>query len=123
VEVHSQCDRIIEAVEPQRRGLYCGAIGYVGCDGDMDLNIRSVRSCGTASISTRGPAAAAAPTHSLDNKAAAMLRVMNARESRPVNAPPERYDRRYRPCNINDSGSFLRPHGNGARMPQGGGSL
>ena len=30
---------IIEELEPQRRGVYCGAIGYIGCDGDMDLNI------------------------------------------------------------------------------------
>jgi para-aminobenzoate synthetase component 1 len=31
--------QIIEALEPQRRGVYCGSIGYVGFDGDMDLNI------------------------------------------------------------------------------------
>lgn len=31
--------QIIEELEPQRRGVYCGAIGYVGCDGNMDLNI------------------------------------------------------------------------------------
>ena len=30
---------IIEELEPQRRGVYCGAIGYVGFDGSMDLNI------------------------------------------------------------------------------------
>lgn len=30
---------IIESLEPQRRSVYCGAIGYVGFDGDMDLNI------------------------------------------------------------------------------------
>ncbi|MBN1237673.1 MAG: aminodeoxychorismate synthase component I [Gammaproteobacteria bacterium] len=30
---------IIEALEPQRRGVYCGAIGYVGFDGNMDTNI------------------------------------------------------------------------------------
>ena len=30
---------IIEALEPHRRGLYCGAIGYLGFDGDMDTNI------------------------------------------------------------------------------------
>lgn len=30
---------IIEALEPHRRGLYCGAIGYVGFDGNMDSNI------------------------------------------------------------------------------------
>jgi para-aminobenzoate synthetase component I len=31
--------QIIEELEPQRRGVYCGAIGYIGCDGSMDLNI------------------------------------------------------------------------------------
>jgi len=30
---------IIEELEPHRRGVYCGAIGYVGYDGNMDLNI------------------------------------------------------------------------------------
>lgn len=30
---------IIEQLEPQRRGVYCGAIGYVGFDGNMDTNI------------------------------------------------------------------------------------
>ena len=31
--------QIIEELEPQRRGVYCGAIGYIGADGNMDLNI------------------------------------------------------------------------------------
>ena len=31
--------QIIEQLEPQRRGFYCGAIGYVGFDGNMDSNI------------------------------------------------------------------------------------
>ena len=30
---------IIEELEPQRRSVYCGSIGYVGFDGDLDLNI------------------------------------------------------------------------------------
>ena len=30
---------IIEELEPQRRGVYCGAIGYIGYDGNMDLNV------------------------------------------------------------------------------------
>jgi para-aminobenzoate synthetase component 1 len=30
---------IIEELEPHRRGIYCGAIGYIGFDGDMDMNI------------------------------------------------------------------------------------
>jgi para-aminobenzoate synthetase component 1 len=31
--------QIIETLEPQRRSVYCGSIGYVGFDGNMDLNI------------------------------------------------------------------------------------
>ncbi|MGB7816445.1 MAG: aminodeoxychorismate synthase component I [Methylotenera sp.] len=31
--------QIIDELEPHRRGLYCGAIGYTGFDGDMDTNI------------------------------------------------------------------------------------
>ncbi len=31
--------QIIEALEPHRRGVYCGAIGYLGYNGDMDTNI------------------------------------------------------------------------------------
>ncbi len=31
--------QIIEELEPHRRGVYCGAIGYIGYGGDMDSNI------------------------------------------------------------------------------------
>jgi para-aminobenzoate synthetase component 1 len=30
---------IIEQLEPNRRGVYCGVIGYIGHDGNMDSNI------------------------------------------------------------------------------------
>jgi para-aminobenzoate synthetase component 1 len=30
---------IIEELEPQRRGVYCGSVGYLGFDGAMDTNI------------------------------------------------------------------------------------
>ncbi|MGZ8137519.1 MAG: aminodeoxychorismate synthase component I [Methylococcaceae bacterium] len=30
---------VIEELEPNRRGVYCGAIGYIGFDGNMDTNI------------------------------------------------------------------------------------
>ena len=30
---------VIEELEPNRRGVYCGAIGYLGFDGGMDTNI------------------------------------------------------------------------------------
>jgi para-aminobenzoate synthetase component 1 len=35
----SRAMQIIEELEPHRRGVYCGAIGYIGSDGDMDTNI------------------------------------------------------------------------------------
>jgi para-aminobenzoate synthetase component 1 len=31
--------QIIEELEPHRRGVYCGSIGYIGYDGAMDCNI------------------------------------------------------------------------------------
>ncbi len=31
--------QIIEELEPYRRGIYCGAIGYIGFNGDMDSSI------------------------------------------------------------------------------------
>jgi para-aminobenzoate synthetase component I len=30
---------IIEEIEPHRRGIYCGSIGYIGFNGNMDTNI------------------------------------------------------------------------------------
>lgn len=41
--------QIIEELEPHRRGVYCGAIGYIGFDGNMDTNI-AIR---TATISKK----------------------------------------------------------------------
>lgn len=39
---------IIEELEPHRRGIYCGSIGYIGFDGSMDTNIaiRTAVVCG-----------------------------------------------------------------------------
>jgi para-aminobenzoate synthetase component 1 len=31
--------QIIEELEPHRRGIYCGSIGYIGYDGAMDSSI------------------------------------------------------------------------------------
>ena len=31
--------QIIAQLEPDRRGIYCGAIGYAGFDGNLDSNI------------------------------------------------------------------------------------
>jgi para-aminobenzoate synthetase component 1 len=30
---------IIEELEPHRRGIYCGSLGYIGFGGNMDTNI------------------------------------------------------------------------------------
>lgn len=30
---------VIEELEPHRRGIYCGSIGYIGFNGNMDINI------------------------------------------------------------------------------------
>jgi para-aminobenzoate synthetase component 1 len=30
---------VIESLEPVRRHVYCGAIGWIGADGDMDLSV------------------------------------------------------------------------------------
>ena len=30
---------IIDELEPHRRSVYCGAIGYLGYDGNMDTNV------------------------------------------------------------------------------------
>ena len=39
---------IIDELEPHRRGVYCGSIGYIGFDGNMETNIaiRTLAACG-----------------------------------------------------------------------------
>lgn len=34
-----RCMEIIDELEPVKRGIYTGSLGYIGLDGDMDLNI------------------------------------------------------------------------------------
>jgi para-aminobenzoate synthetase component 1 len=77
---------IIEALEPQRRSVYCGSIGYVGFDGSMDLNIaiRTLLQCGGRIYTWAGGGVVADSEveseyqESLD-KAAALLEVLNER--------------------------------------------
>src|SRR5690606_6992037 len=77
--------QIIEALEPQRWGIYCGCIGYIGFDGDMDLNIaiRTLLQQGDRVYTWAGGGVVADSDidseyqESLD-KAAAMLEVLKA---------------------------------------------
>lgn len=74
---------IIEELEPHRRGVYCGAIGYIGYDGAMDTNIAIrtlVNSAGTARFWAGGGIVADSRVQdeyqeSFD-KAAALLRLL-----------------------------------------------
>jgi para-aminobenzoate synthetase component 1 len=76
---------IIEQLEPQRRGVYCGCIGYIGHDGNMDTNI-AIRTLVYANGEIRGWAGggivadsqcAAEYQETLD-KASAMLAVLRS---------------------------------------------
>jgi para-aminobenzoate synthetase component 1 len=78
--------QIIEELEPQRRSVYCGCIGYVGYDGDLDLNIaiRTLVQHGDSIYAWAGGGVVADSDvdaeyqESLD-KAAAMLAVLDER--------------------------------------------
>jgi para-aminobenzoate synthetase component 1 len=77
--------KIIEQVEPQRRSVYCGSIGYIGFDGNMDTNIaiRTLVQRGRRVYTWAGGGVVADSNvdaeyqESLD-KAAAMLAVMDS---------------------------------------------
>lgn len=75
--------QIIEELEPHRRGVYCGAIGYLGFDGDMDTNIvirTLVHSAGTVRLWAGGGIVAdselEAEYQETFDKAAALLRLL-----------------------------------------------
>jgi len=78
--------QIIEELEPQRRGVYCAAIGYVGYDGNLELNIaiRTLVRHGDSIYAWAGGGVVADSEveseyqESLD-KAAALLEVLNER--------------------------------------------
>ena len=77
--------KIIEEIEPHRRSVYCGSIGYIGFDGNMDLNIaiRTLVQVGERVYTWAGGGVVADSKvdaeyqESLD-KAAAMLAVMDS---------------------------------------------
>jgi len=82
---------IIEELEPHRRGIYCGAIGYLGFDGAMDTNIAIrtlVRSGGTLSFWAGGgivhDSRVDEEYRETFDKAAALLRLLD--EGRPAGA-------------------------------------
>lgn len=74
---------IIEELEPNRRGIYCGAIGWLGFNGDMDTNI-AIRTMVSSDHSLRfwaggGLVADSRPDDEYQeclDKASAMLRLM-----------------------------------------------
>ncbi len=74
---------IIEELEPHRRGVYCGSIGYIGFDGAMDTNIAIrtlVHSAGVARFWAGGgvviDSEAEAEYQETFDKAAAMLALL-----------------------------------------------
>lgn len=79
---------IIEELEPHRRGVYCGAIGYVGFDGAMDTNI-AIRTLVYSDGVIRGYAGggivldseAQAEYQETFDKAASLMRVLESLQS------------------------------------------
>lgn len=76
--------KIIEELEPQRRSVYCGSIGYIGFDGNMDTNIaiRTLVQQGGRVYTWAGGGVVADSNADAEyqeclDKAAAMLAVMN----------------------------------------------
>ena len=53
---------VIEELEPHRRGVYCGAIGYLGFDGAMDTNIAIRTLVHSAGMTRLWAGAASSPT-------------------------------------------------------------
>jgi para-aminobenzoate synthetase component I len=81
--------QIIEELEPQRRGIYCGCIGYVGFDGDLDLNvaIRTLVRRGDRLFAWAGGGVVADSRVEAEyqeglDKASALLAILRAREER-----------------------------------------
>ncbi|MEY4683760.1 MAG: hypothetical protein RLZ25_219 [Pseudomonadota bacterium] len=89
---------IIEELEPHRRGVYCGSIGYIGFDGSMDSNI-AIRTlihsgdrirfwAGGGIVADSEADSEYAECH---HKAAAMLRLVEAWKPRVENINPLGY--------------------------------
>lgn len=87
-----RCMEIIAALEGRPRGAYTGSLGYLGCDGRMDLNILIRTAMVTESVSGRelsilagaGIVADSDPQRELDEtraKARGLLRALGAEEA------------------------------------------
>ena len=89
---------IIESLEPDRRGVYCGAIAYIGFDGNMDSNI-AIRTLVHSDRKLRFWAGGGivhdstgdAEYEECYHKAAAMLRLAEAWRSRVEHVSPLGY--------------------------------
>jgi anthranilate synthase component 1 len=87
--------KIIEALEPARRSLYAGTVGYVDAGGDMDMAIairtavlhagRAYVQAGAGIVADSDPATEQAEC---ENKAAAVLRAIAAAETLRVAGGP-----------------------------------
>ena len=89
--------QIIEELERQARGVYCGSIGYIGYDGAMDTNIAIrtlVHECGRLSFSAGGGIVAdsvlEAEYRETFDKAAATLRWLEQLDSDHVDRETRR---------------------------------
>ena len=86
---------IIEELEPTRRGVYCGSIGYIGFDGNMDSNI-AIRTLVHSDNHIRfwagggivADSNAALEYEECHHKAAAMLRLLEQFKARPDDVHP-----------------------------------
>ena len=79
---------IIDELEPTKRGIYAGAVGYLGFNGDMDLAIAIRTAVIKDGRSTSRPAPASSPTpiptrewQETQNKARALLRAAEMAEA------------------------------------------
>ena len=81
---------IIESLEPHRRSVYCGSIGYIGFDGDMDssISIRTLLRCGEQLYAWAGGGIVAdseveAEYQETFDKAATLLELMTTERAQP----------------------------------------
>jgi para-aminobenzoate synthetase component I len=84
---------IIERLEPLRRGLYAGAIGYLDCSGDMDLSVvirSAVIAQGRAMVQVGGGIVADSdPAEEWDETLAKGERLMRVLAGAPRSGPSE----------------------------------